>query len=543
MFDYLQKFNSLPADLRAKVSSDDAMNYLSALEHRYRVDLAMVVMKVMIKSLAISDLESNLVSDLGLTREMASNLSAELKEKIFSPVADYLGLKLNSKEEDIKKDIELLIKEAGIMLPSSDLLERLKKVLNTYLKGVRQKIDTRQVLAKDISSGGIGLSHEEVDRIFKLCDLRHKNLAGPKTKDGKIDTSALFNISPEYDLKRALQSGETKKIAGAPKTAMLATPNIKAISPAKPSPVNTIYEKVDIDDLEKQLQVPSEDEIVKQEGLAFEGKDDKGVQVEELDRVEKEGEEIVLDEAIKEDASEKVSVDPSYKKDEQGEQDDIGDKKSEVISDDNVFIIKKPEKTNLFKKLFSENNKKQGKSLAKTDNTVKTPIAFQNEIKSDVNNLSQAETSDKKQFLDNTKIKEAPQKDLPPIVRNERAVKKGHKRLDDVKFVPKVMGPLEELQYLDVLNFRRLGTSPQERTTKIFNKVKLLEKEGYGKMIEAITAWKKSPVNRLYLRNVQLAISKGDAVKEFVDNNREGGNNLSFEEIEAIIGLNSRLTF
>lgn len=62
-------------------------------------------------------------------------------------------------------------------------------------------------------------------------------------------------------------------------------------------------------------------------------------------------------------------------------------------------------------------------------------------------------------------------------------------------------------------------------------------------MIEAITAWKKSPVNRLYLRNIQLAISKGETVKGFVDNNREGGNNLSFEEVEAIINLNSRLTF
>ena len=74
MFDYLQKFNSLPADLRAKVSSDDAMNYLSALEHRYQLDLAMVVMKVMIKSLAISDLESTLISEFGLRGDRAKNL-------------------------------------------------------------------------------------------------------------------------------------------------------------------------------------------------------------------------------------------------------------------------------------------------------------------------------------------------------------------------------------------------------------------------------------------------------------------------------------
>lgn len=455
MFDYLQKFNSLPADLRAKVSSDDAMNYLSALEHRYRVDLAMVVMKVMIKSLAISDLESNLVSDLGLTREMSKNLSAELKEKIFAPVANYLGLKLNSKEDEIKKDIDLLIKEAGITLPSTDLLERLKVVLNTYLKGVRQKIDTRQVLAKDISSGGIGLSQEEIDRIFNLCKLRHEDLLGPQTKDGKIDTSVLFNINPEYDLKRALQSGETKKIAGAAATARLATPNIKAISPVKISPANTIYEKVDIDDLEKQLQVPSEDEEMEQERLISKVKEDKIGQAEKTEMVEKKEDEAFLGEDDKDGLSKNSPIDSSYKKDEQGSKDHALNKKSSTVSDDNVFIVKKPEKTNLFKKLFSENNNKKSSSLKKSETSNVAALALSNENKDKISKTTL------KTNLANPKIEDKLQKDLPPIVRNERPLKKGHKRLDDVKFVPKVMGPLEELQYLDVLNFRRLGASPR----------------------------------------------------------------------------------
>lgn len=239
----------------------------------------------------------------------------------------------------------------------------------------------------------------------------------------------------------------------------------------------------------------------------------------------------------KDGLSKNSPIDSSYKKDEQGSKDHALNKKSSTVSDDNVFIVKKPEKTNLFKKLFSENNNKKSSSLKKSETSNVAALALSNENKDKISKTTL------KTNLANPKIEDKLQKDLPPIVRNERPLKKGHKRLDDVKFVPKVMGPLEELQYLDVLNFRRLGASPQERTTKIFNKVKLLEKEGYGKMIEAITAWKKSPVNRLYLRNIQLAISKGETVKGFVDNNREGGNNLSFEEVEAIINLNSRLTF
>jgi hypothetical protein len=67
--------------------------------------------------------------------------------------------------------------------------------------------------------------------------------------------------------------------------------------------------------------------------------------------------------------------------------------------------------------------------------------------------------------------------------------------MQDVRVVPKIMGPIEELQFLDLINFRRLGKTPEEITTKIFNKVKMLERDGYEKMITGITVWKKSPVS------------------------------------------------
>jgi len=44
MFDYLQQFNSLPKDLKDKVSSPQAMAALAEIENHYQVDLAMIVM-------------------------------------------------------------------------------------------------------------------------------------------------------------------------------------------------------------------------------------------------------------------------------------------------------------------------------------------------------------------------------------------------------------------------------------------------------------------------------------------------------------------
>jgi hypothetical protein len=117
-------------------------------------------------------------------------------------------------------------------------------------------------------------------------------------------------------------------------------------------------------------------------------------------------------------------------------------------------------------------------------------------------------------------------------------------RMHDIKPVPKVMGPIEELQFLDPVNFRRLGKTPAETTAKIFAKIKLLEKDGYDKMVAGVRAWRQSPVNRLYLRLGQEAIKSGVFLKDAVAARQKAGQEyLSMEEIEAVVNLNSKLVF
>ena len=48
MFDYLTKFNELPRELREKVSSPAAIVAVDALEKKYGVNLAALVLKVMV---------------------------------------------------------------------------------------------------------------------------------------------------------------------------------------------------------------------------------------------------------------------------------------------------------------------------------------------------------------------------------------------------------------------------------------------------------------------------------------------------------------
>jgi len=116
--------------------------------------------------------------------------------------------------------------------------------------------------------------------------------------------------------------------------------------------------------------------------------------------------------------------------------------------------------------------------------------------------------------------------------------------MEDVKARPRVMGPLEELRYLDLVNFRRLGTSPKEITGKIVMKIRLLEKDGYDRMVEGVKSWRQSPVNRIYIRLVQEAVAKDitlrDAVAARLSEKKE---TLTMEEIEAIVAMNSQLMF
>jgi hypothetical protein len=501
MFDYLQQFNSLPKDLRDKISSPEVMSSLSELEKRYQVDLAMVVMKVMIKSLAIKDLSSIFTSELNLSPEKAENLAQEMKEKIFSSVADYMGISDQTKVLNLQENIDFLIKEAGIAIPSSDLVERLRKILSTYLKGVRNRIDTRQTLAKDVKIGGLGLSKMEIDRILKVCDSKkyQPEISAPppsvsnrldeiisQDQDQKADTTfkkkQALKIT-EYDLKRALQSGETKSITSSPQAKVAGQP-----------------EEI-------------EEKIINKEQPDF--------------KQDSEASQAELEEELK-------KLEPHKEEDKQAE---IVEKSKE--SEKAPFIVKKPESTTLFKKLFSESQKKA------TPGSIKFAAVAGNVPEQKKKIEKQATLSEEVEKSDNREIaeKELASRKITSKRPSTSSASHHRPRLEDVKVVPKVMGPLEELQFLDLTNFRRLGKTPEEITAKIFSKIKLLEKEGYDKMIAGISAWKKSPTNRLYLKAVQEAIASGKNLEEAISGKKENEINLSREEIEAIISLNSRLTF
>lgn len=120
----------------------------------------------------------------------------------------------------------------------------------------------------------------------------------------------------------------------------------------------------------------------------------------------------------------------------------------------------------------------------------------------------------------------------------------GKKKMEDVKFVPKTMGPIDELRFMDTVSFRRLGKVASESTAKLRDKISLLEKEQYAKKLEGIKAWRQSPLNQLYVSMTQSALSQRMSIDQVITQKTQANEDcLNQSEFEAIMMLNQDLRF
>ncbi len=153
-----------------------------------------------------------------------------------------------------------------------------------------------------------------------------------------------------------------------------------------------------------------------------------------------------------------------------------------------------------------------------------------------------------------TKKLETPVKSAPVIKKDNLTSLKPNLRrqidspskvkVEDVKYVPKIMGPIDELKYMDLISFRRLSQDPRQSVNKIKEIVDLLEEESFGKRLEAIKAWRNNPTNKLYILLGQQSIRENKPIEEIISERKAGGEEyLTSEEFTAIMDLNKSLRF
>lgn len=471
MLGYLQKFNNLPPALRQKVSDREAMEKIEALEKKYNIPLAALIMKIMVREVAPDDLSDYLLKE-NLSKEQAAGLALELKEKIFSLLGNYFSAAAvkpaapiaaamkapvspaddlpfsqakvkganfffsSDDEEEIRKltqkiimaenpnlasgtvddKLKEIISRVQINFGSSDLADRFPKILRTYLCGIRNNLEVKATLMKPFLSGGLSFDEDSAEKVMLLA--------------GKI-----LNSGPSQTVKPLLK-----------------------------------------------ISLPG---------------------------IEKDG------------TSEKPEIfrDAAY---------------------DFSKLARRDEKIkNDLKKLDT------GHELAPlAPAVISVPITLKNAPK----------VKEKTPVLP----KESEVKPIQPAVRDDSGVtplikrrfeaenlSQGQKaKIEDVKYVPRVMGPLDEIKYMDLINFRRLDRDPLKSADKIKDKINLLGEENYAKKLEGITLWRLSPANKLYLEIGSLSIGGNKPVDVIIEERKMAGlDYLTAEEFKAIMDLNKSLRF
>jgi len=492
MFDYLQKFKALPQNLRDSVSSPSAMTVIADLEKKYKIDLAAVVMKVMVKTIPLADLTTTFVSDFFLDEISAKKLTAELKERLFFSVANYLGY-ITSYASVLPKTVpvtsfstvERIAKESGVTFPGADLNQRFKTILDIYVKGIRSRIDTRITLNKEIISGGLGLNHQIIDKIFKISDDLNKpreEVIVVKELTGLEKVRALYeqpgaSRDIPYDLKTAISKGEVKK----------------TITPFNlPTPVEKTEKQLAEPDEELKIEAPIARELTVI-------KDQEPVKPIPIS---------VSQPLVTAPIQLKPVISPI-----------LTPTPVPVLAPMSKIIKPAESKPGIFSKLFGPVTpvvKVVPPVVPLPKVAISTPI--------------QPPVSVAAKRMEAAAGVPAPSRPTAPLAPRQ---------------IPHVMSPIDELRFLELVNFRRLGSSPSEATAKVASKIKLLEKDGYDKMISGIIAWKQSPINKLYLKMGQDALRSGQSLKDFAMKAQDlkTPGLLSWEEIELIIKLNNKFMF
>ncbi|MFH1427155.1 MAG: hypothetical protein ABIG60_01330 [Patescibacteria group bacterium] len=467
MFDYLEKFNKLPKEIRDKVSSSETISILTELEKKYGLNLAAVVIRVMIKEISLDNLANYFQGgEHNLDFSKASGLTRDLKEQIFSRVSDYLMKtesapppankaisetnkaesfirptsqakganfffapedeeeireltakingydKLNIPRVNLNDQLDEIIKATEINFGSQLLIERFQQIIRTYLRGIRDEVEIKQALRKSIADGGLGFDSESADKVMLIVKEKIK------------------------DFKKASAS-------------------IKM----KPAKFFLPEEKENQDKLAKRKEIGLRDL-----DYSFDQKEEKKIDANNIKPKEKP----------------KLAPPPPRV---------IPKVIQPVVSAKSKQIpIKEKPAINL-------------KPKPQQANKITTSYRLANE-------------------------------------------RSGKKRMEDVKYVPKVMNPIDELRYIDIINFRRLSPDPNQAVAKIMEKINLLAEEQFSKKIEGIKAWRESPVNSLYLKIGQESINKNKSITEVIENWKNNKQDfLTEEEFKAVLDLNRSLRY
>ncbi len=574
MLDYLQRFKQLPQEIREKVSNQEASKAISDLENKYNVALFAIVMKVTVGDISLDKLNNHLIRDLDMSEKDATGLADELRQNIFKNIEEHL--KENTPSSEAKGEAKKGFSRSPSFLKKFKFLPKRKKYKQLSSpeeddsprdedQGVFEKEKKDSVEEREGGSGGVQgdgsasfFSPEDEKEIKKISEemssikKEESNNSGLEEKLEKVVREVNINFSSEASKDRfkniifTFFRGVRNQLAT--RQALLKDYDKGGLSLSE-----DVSEKIIKAASKYKDGLPSEKNIDHQEEVKEESREKSNSgDLENTDDPPKQETQEVKD---KGEEKEKVEIDSSPEK---------GEKDSEKLSKKSLDLEKLPQRdidydlaSVLKEKFDQEKEGGAGKEEAKKESQASSKEKKQEKK---VKVVDRKEKEEKKESEDKSEEKivakkEVPKKDVAAkespkksfrsrIKRSFSPSEKGKKQIEDIKKAPKLINPINELKYMDLVSFRRLGEDGSQRTDKIKEKLDSLGKKYFAEKLDGIKAWRQSPVNRLYLEIGRDSIvynkSVDDIIKEKGQQNKDC---LSKSEFEAIMELNDKLRF
>jgi hypothetical protein len=588
MLEYLEKFESLPIDLRKKVSNKEVVDKIYQLENKYGLDLVPLIIKVIIKDIGWNDLIQFLMEDFSIDVISAENLKDDLATQVFYNIADYLGIEGVKKEEEHKENVFLPKTKEEKRLPAykhdNDEFD-LVKIKEEKEKSARTAAD--KSLAHD-SKGELDAfdeeEKEELEEIALSMDFKDKD--NKEKRDEKF-IQMLDDIIKEVEVSLSSEASQSrfrniiltylKGIRTKAKTRYALAKdfdkgglglgektidNIIFLSDKYINLNNTDNKeeekrKDSIFDFDEETElggpdIPSKNYYNKPDKQ--EDKDSPAEKKKSLDLKNMPNRDIEYDlSSLKKSFGELAK---NKAKDE--EESDILEEDKE---EDTEYNLEEILKRNLEEKEENKNSqeikKKENLKKSKEESGPVKKIekesaqsasgAADESLSHDLKEEKKVESENKKEddIISNFSQEE------DDIVKQDKKIKrKGEsvfgfkKKINDIKKPPKLLNPVSELKYIDLFTFRRLGDSPQKRIEKIKEKISNLEKKFFYRKVQGVQAWRQSPVNRIYLNMGNESIVYSKSIDDIIKGRKkENKDYLEKDEFESIMDLNNDLKY
>ena len=99
------------------------------------------------------------------------------------------------------------------------------------------------------------------------------------------------------------------------------------------------------------------------------------------------------------------------------------------------------------------------------------------------------------------------------------------------------VGPIDEIRLINLVDFRRLSVDPQEAAARFKQKLENLKAESYLLYMDALNAWRESPLYLEYLETVSNSLKLGKNLTVVISDK----NKVQFSEIKALVEMEKSL--